>query len=112
MAGKKQYVAVVPLVIAKEEQGRDLYFYQGATLSDDVTSESLKALLEQGFVAESDVPAEQPEGESDESKDEKPSDRWSNEKLTAYAAEHSIDLGTASTKKELLAAIAAGGPAQ
>ena len=39
--------------------------------------------------------------------DGEPSESWKNAQLKAYAAEHGIDLGDASTKAEYLAAIVA-----
>jgi hypothetical protein len=39
---------------------------------------------------------------------ETPDKSWTNKALTAYAAEHAIDLGDAKKKDDILAAIAAG----
>lgn len=41
-----------------------------------------------------------------------PDKSWKNEDLVTYAAEHSIDLGGATKKDDLLAAIAAGKPVE
>ena len=51
-------------------------------------------------------PAEKPSDPT-----EKPSTSWNNDRITDYAAAHDIDLGDATTKAEMLAAIDAHNPA-
>ena len=46
--------------------------------------------------------------ESEAADDLTPTDKWTNEKLEAYALEHKIDLDGATKKADLLAAIAVG----
>ena len=56
MAAKKQYVAKAALVIAKDEQDRDIYIYEGSPVPDNVTKESVERLLAEDFIAAVDAP--------------------------------------------------------
>lgn len=46
-----------PLVIAKNEDGSDLYLYQGAKLPSHVKGDALKAFVDAGLVAKSEEEA-------------------------------------------------------
>lgn len=92
------YVSAV-LVVAKTSHGTLRYFYQGATLSEDIPEDEVKRLFDEGFLAE------KPDEADDSEDDEGPRDKWTVPKLKAYAEQHSIDLGDATKKADILAAI-------
>lgn len=46
-----QYIAVTPLVIARDETGRDVYVYNGQPVPGNVSDESVERLVEDGFIA-------------------------------------------------------------
>lgn len=46
------HVVTAPLVIAKNEDGSDLYLYEGAQLPSHVKGDALKALVDSGLVEE------------------------------------------------------------
>lgn len=106
MAGAKKALRVIgAAVVLRTEDGGERYLYQDAVVSAaGFKDESVSRAIDNGLVEEVDAPAG---SSSDTAADDKPTDKWTNEKIVAYAAEHSIDLGEATTKKELLAAIAA-----
>lgn len=91
------------LVIARAEDGSDVYLYRGAPVPSHVPAKEVARLVEGGFVEEikaagSDEPPF-PDGE--------PSETWKGEQLKAYAKANEIDLGGATTKADMVAAIAA-----
>lgn len=91
------YIAKVPLVIAKDESDRDVYIYQDFPVPENVTEESVKRLLKEGFIVEVETPDEEvviPEGD--------PTDKWNKDQLTAYAVSESIDVSAAKNKADLL----------
>jgi hypothetical protein len=95
------YIAKVPLVIAKDESGRDVYIYQDFQVPSNVTDDSIKLLLEGEFIAKVEEPASA-EPKAITIPDGDPSDSWTKDQLTAYAARESIDVSAAKTKPELL----------
>lgn len=44
------YQAVVPLVIAKDGDDRDIYIYAGEIVPDNVSKDSVKRLLAENFI--------------------------------------------------------------
>lgn len=46
-----------PLVVVKNEQGADQYLYEGATVPDFVSAETVKRLTDEGLIGEADQPA-------------------------------------------------------
>lgn len=87
------YFVTSPLVVAKTEDGTYRYIYEGAQVPSDVTADEVKRLHEEGFLVESS--GEEP----------KPREKWKVAELKAYAEQHSIDLGDATLKEDILAAI-------
>lgn len=67
--------------------------FRGETLPDDVPREQIETLLRLGKIAEAE-----PEGE-------KPLAKRTNAEIQAYAEENGIDLGDATKKDDMLAAI-------
>ena len=45
------YIAITPLVIARDETDRDVYIYNGQPVPGNVSETSVKRLLEDGFIA-------------------------------------------------------------
>ncbi len=95
---------VLPLV-----SGSERYLYRGAEaeakgFTPEGVEHAVKVGLVQKFDGADDETAEPPAPEG-------PSEKWTNDRLIAYAGEKSIDLGEATTKKEMLAVIAAAQPA-
>ncbi len=99
------YTAIIPLVIAKDETGRDVYIYQDFPVPENVTAASIKRLLDEKFIAKVEAPAS---GEPKEVviPDGDPSDAWTKDQLTAYAARESIDVSAAKNKPDLLELVA------
>lgn len=60
------YVVTAPLVIARDETGRQHHLYAGAVLSDNVDPAQLKQLIESDMVAEAtaDEPTDGPPAKS------------------------------------------------
>ena len=46
-----KHVVTAPLVIVKDDQGRDLYLYQGSEVPDVVSAENIKRLKDDGMIA-------------------------------------------------------------
>lgn len=100
MAGGKQFEVVGAVAVIPTKDGSERYMYRGAIVSDDAfTGEGLEHVLSVGLIAEVAVEAAFPEGD--------PSETWKVDELKAYAESKSIDLGDASKKADILAAIAA-----
>lgn len=53
------YIVTAPLVIAKDEQGRDLYLYGGTEVPSSVRGEQLGRFTDEGMIAKVE---EQPDG--------------------------------------------------
>jgi hypothetical protein len=45
------YIAITPLVIARDETNRDVYVYNGQPVPGNVSAASKERLLEDGFIA-------------------------------------------------------------
>lgn len=97
------YTAVAPLVIAKDESGRDVYIYQDFPVPGNVTEDSIARLLDEGFIAKVEAP-EEPEEITIPDGD--PADSWTKAQLTAYAGRESIDVSSAKNKADMLALFA------
>ena len=91
------------LVIASAADKSQVYLYAGAPVPASIPPEEVARLVEGGFIVEDAPPAPAaeavPEGAPDES--------WKVAQLKAHAAEHGIDLGDATKKDDILAAILA-----
>lgn len=87
------------LVIAKAEDGSDVYLYRGAPVPSHISTKEVARLVEGGFIEEIKTEAEYPEGE--------PVESWKGDQLKAYARDHQVDLGGATNKADMVAAIAA-----
>jgi len=96
------HIVKSPLVIAKAEDGSDVYLYRGAPVPSHIDSKEIARLVEGGFIEE--VTAEKAEPEFPEGP---PSESWKGEQLKAYAKANEIDLGGATNKADMVAAIAA-----
>ena len=98
------YVANWALVVATTNEGRQMYAYKNQPISVAVTAEEIGRLLEEGAIvaAPKVEPAPVVEAPSPEGLDglDLPG-------LRAFAAERGIDLGGATKKADLLAAITA-----
>jgi hypothetical protein len=88
------HYVTAPLVVAKDVVGADVYLYGGSQVPGNVSESEVARLLEGGFIAES-------EAEGD------PSESWTVKQLKAHAVAADIDLGGASSKADILAALAA-----
>lgn len=100
------YTVTAPLVIARQDDGRDVYLYAGADVPSNIGRDEVKRLREGGFIAdpsgdEADAEVGEPVGSPDES--------WKVADLKAYAERQEIDLGGATTKSDILAALARQG---
>lgn len=96
------HTVTAPLVIASDAEGRQVYLYRGAPVPAQIPAKEVTRLVEGGFVVADAPPAEadaQPEGAPDES--------WKVAQLKAHAAASGIDLGDATVKADILAAIVA-----
>lgn len=95
----KGYLVVGPLAVAKVA-GSEQYLRKGTLVPSDVPAEQVKHLLSVGLIAEcgeQDTEISPPQIGEDSTVAE----------LRAYAAEHGINLGDASRKDDILAAIRA-----
>lgn len=52
------YIVTAPLVIAKNEEGADLYVYEGGPVPDGQSDEWTRRHLDQGMIAEGEFPAD------------------------------------------------------
>lgn len=95
------YRVIVPAV--QVAAGSRLHFVErGAVLPGEVDGAVIDRLLVKGMIEKAES------GDSESGGDElKPLDKMTREELDAYAAEHSIDIGAASNKSDVLAAIKA-----
>jgi len=94
------YRVSTPLVIASDEGGRQVYLYNGQPIPSNVPEEEIKRLLEGEFI-ESDGTVEE-----DSFPDGDPSEEWTVKQLRAYAKAFDVDLGKATSKPDILAALA------
>ena len=99
MAGQKAHIAISALVIAKDSEGHDVYVYQGQPIPASISGDEIARLLDGGYIASigEDEEPEFPEGT--------PDDSWTVKQMRAYAAHNSIDLGSATSKPDVLAAV-------
>lgn len=97
MAG---HVVTAPLVIASDAEGRHVYLYEGQPVPAGIPAAEVKRLVEGGFLSQGQ-PEEPPYPSGD------PAESWKVEELRRFADERSIDLGDASKKADILAAIVA-----
>lgn len=92
------YTVTAALVVA-HVGGKVQHFYAGDVLPVNVDEGSLKNLKSLGYVAKS--------GDAVADQTDEPSDAWTVKQLQAFAGEHSIDLGDAKNKPDILAAVLA-----
>jgi hypothetical protein len=98
------YTVVAALVIAHTKNGV-IHLYKGDVVPASILPESLANLKELGFVQSAEeVPASEPEPEFPEGE---PAESWKGDQLKAYAKAKSIDLGGATNKADMVAAIEA-----
>lgn len=95
------YRVSTPLVIASDEGGRQVYLYSGQPVPSNVPDKEIKRLLEGEFIESDGV-----EDEADSLPDGDPSDEWTVKQLRAYAKAFDVDLGKATSKPDILAALA------
>lgn len=95
------HIAITPLVIARDSEGRHVYLYDGQPVPANVPAAEVKRLVDGGFLAAAEDTDEQPFPEGD------PAESWKVDQLKAFAAADGIDLGDAKNKADILAAIAA-----
>lgn len=93
------HIVTSALVIAKAEDKSDVYLYRGAQVPAHIPAKEIARLVEGGFVEEIKAEADYPDGE--------PVEAWKGEQLKAYAKAKSIDLGSATSKADMVAAITA-----
>lgn len=96
------HIVTSALVIAKAEDGSDVYLYRGAPVPSHIDSKEVARLVEGGFIEEvkaSESERDYPDGE--------PAETWKGDQLKAYARDNKIDLGGATNKADMVAAIAA-----
>lgn len=106
-------------VVLPTEDGSERYLYRsGAILpTRGYTVEGLKHAASLGLIEKAELPKvdgeqdggeqSQPAGTTGSPAPEEPRASWPKDKLEAFAAEHSIDLGEASNNEERFAAIQA-----
>jgi hypothetical protein len=80
------------LVSIKDPDGKNTYFYEGATVPDGFDKDDVDRLVEAGMLAEI-----QAEGD--------PSEAWTVKQLRAHAESAGIDLGDAKSKADILSKI-------
>ncbi|QJU52935.1 hypothetical protein SCB71_06330 [Herbiconiux sp. KACC 21604] len=100
-------VVSVPLVIAKQEDGSDVYLYQGASVGDGLAKGELKRLRDGGFISEVEDVVEEPAPEPVEIPEGDPTMQWNVAQIDAFAEKRGIDLTGPNTKPEKLEVIAA-----
>lgn len=90
------------LAILRTKAGPDRYLYQGATLGDGFTDESIQHAISVGLVEEIEVPDEEPEA-TGAAAEEKPSKAWNHAQFDAWAAKQDppIEFVNADPSKEL-----------
>lgn len=99
------YIVKTALVVAKAADRSDVYLYRGATVPAHIPAKEVARLVAGDFLEEvkasskADTQVEIPDGDPDET--------WKNAQIEAYAKAGGIDLGEATTKADMLAAIAA-----
>lgn len=96
------HIVTSALVIAKAADGSDVYLYRGAPVPAHLAEKEVARLVEGGFVEE--VKAAEPEREYPEGE---PAEAWKGDQLKAYARDNKIDLGGATNKADMVAAIEA-----
>lgn len=57
MAGS-QFQVIVPLIIARDSGGKDVYVYQGGIVPENVTADEVKRLLDGKFIAKASAKAD------------------------------------------------------
>ena len=87
----------------------DVLVERGGLLPAQVDADTVKRLMAKGMVKQFDPPEPEPEAKAEVGLDagDTPVARMTVDELREYAAEHDIDLGDATRKDDILAAIAA-----
>ena len=87
----------------------DVLVERGGLLPAQVDADTVKRLMAKGMVKQFDPPEPEPEAKAEPDLDagDTPVARMTVGELREYAAEHDIDLGDATRKDDILAAIAA-----
>lgn len=87
----------------------DVLVERGGLLPAQVDADTVKRLMAKGMVKQFDPPKPEPEAKAEVGPDagDTPVARMTVGELREYAAEHDIDLGDATRKDDILAAIAA-----
>lgn len=100
------HIVTSALVIAKAEDGSDVYLYRGAPVPSHIDSKEVARLVEGGFVEE--VKASEPDRQYP---DGDPVESWTVAQLTAWAADNGVEDVPAGPKpavvEVVLAAVAA-----
>ena len=111
MAGVKKALSVVGAVaVIRLKDGGDRYLYRGAIVDPEGFDEkSIAHVTGLGLVAEVEVATSDDTGPAFPEGD--PSEEWSAKQLDAYAESKGFDIGSAKTKPEKVAAIAAAASA-
>lgn len=94
------YLVTAPLIIASDDGGHQVYVYGGQPVPGNIPEKEIKRLLDGEFI-QSDTAEDEnsfPDGD--------PSDEWTVKQLRAYAQEQGIDLGKATAKPDIIAALA------
>jgi hypothetical protein len=102
----KKYIVTAPTV-AVTVAGALRYVERGSILPEEVDEEHIKALVGLDFIKKVDVADEDGESAEVTVPDGDPSDKWTGAQLKLYADNKGVELGTAKSKAEILAAIAA-----
>jgi hypothetical protein len=102
------HVVTVPLVVAYQADGSQVYRYVGQTLPDTLADGEVERLLEGGFVEEIPDPVEEvePPAPADVA-GEKPLDQMTKAELEELAAAEGVDLANTKTNADKAEAIAA-----
>lgn len=51
------YMVKAPLVVAKDQEGKDLYLYAGSVVPDSVQGEQVQRFVDEGFFVDSSADA-------------------------------------------------------
>lgn len=98
---------VTAAAVVVNVEGKERYLYRGAVLPEGVAKGDVRRLLNNGMLAEVEVPDGTPAPKSDptEIPEGDPTDKWTVPQLTAYAEKHGIDLEGATKKAEVAAKV-------
>jgi hypothetical protein len=90
---------ITAALVVAHVNGRVQHLYRGDIVPAGIDAASLANLKALGFVDSDETSDATPDGE--------PSDAWKVDDLKTYAGEHDVDLGDATKKADILAAIVA-----